>query len=108
LVTDIQKAFSQNIFPEMKVRWDKYPINIGHIKSNGCFRCHDNKHVTESGKVISKDCNICHLINAQGSPGNMVKTSIGEGLEFMHPGGDVAKEDWEESLCSECHKGNGP
>jgi len=26
----------------------------------------------------------------------------------MHPGGDVAKEDWEESLCSECHEGNGP
>jgi len=107
-IVTLQKAFSQNIFPEMKVRWDKYPINIGHIKSNGCFRCHDNKHVAESGKVISKDCNICHLINAQGSPVNMVKTSIGEGLEFMHPGGDVAKEDWEESLCSECHKGNGP
>jgi len=38
----------------------------------------------------------------------MVKTSIGDGLEFMHPGSDVAKEDWEETLCSECHEGNGP
>lgn len=107
-IAALQKAFSQNIFPEMKVRWNQYPMNIGHIKSNGCFRCHDDNHVAKTGEVISKDCNICHLINAQGSPANMVKTSIGEGLEFMHPGSDVAKEDWEETLCSECHEGNGP
>ncbi|MDA3862168.1 MAG: NapC/NirT family cytochrome c [Melioribacteraceae bacterium] len=107
-ISQLQKSFSQNIFPEMSVRWDKYPINIGHIKSNGCFRCHDDEHVSEDGKVISRDCNICHLINSQGPPENMVKTSIGEGLEFMHPGGYVEKEDWEESLCSECHEGNGP
>lgn len=107
-IVQLQKSFSQNIFPEMSVRWDKYPINIGHIKSNGCFRCHDDNHFSEDGKVISKDCNICHLINSQGPPENMVKTSIGEGLEFMHPGGDIEKEDWEDSLCSDCHEGNGP
>lgn len=107
-IISIQKHFSNNIFPEMSVRWDKYPINIGHIKSDGCFRCHDDNHVSESGKVISKDCNTCHLINSQGPPENMAKTSIGQGLEFMHPGGDIEKEDWEDSLCSECHEGNGP
>jgi NapC/NirT cytochrome c family, N-terminal region len=107
-IISIQKHFSNNIFPEMSVRWDKYPINIGHIKSDGCFRCHDDNHVSDDGKVISKDCNTCHLINSQGPPENMAKTSIGEGLEFMHPGGDIEKEDWEDSLCSDCHAGNGP
>lgn len=107
-IVHLQKAFSQNIFPEMQVRWDKYPINIGHIKSNGCFRCHDGNHIADSGEVISKDCNLCHLINAQGSPAKMVKTSIGDGLEFVHPGSDVTKEDWEDALCADCHEGNGP
>ena len=107
-ISAIQESFSKNIFPEMKVRWDKYPINIGHIKTNGCFRCHDDNHIADNGRVISMDCNLCHLINSQGSPDNLVKTSIGESLEFLHPDDDVEKEDWEDSLCSECHEGNGP
>ena len=107
-IVSIQNEFSKNIFPEMKVRWDKYPANIGHIKTNGCFRCHDDEHVSTDGKIISKDCNLCHLINSQGPPESLVKTSIGEGLEFLHPGSDVTKEDWEDSLCSDCHEGNGP
>jgi nitrate/TMAO reductase-like tetraheme cytochrome c subunit len=107
-ISSIQMQFSKNIFPEMKVRWDKYPVNIGHIKTMGCFRCHDDNHVSKSGKIISKDCNLCHLINSQGEPGNLVKTSIGEGLEFIHPGEDITKDDWEESFCSDCHEGNGP
>ncbi|MCK5457389.1 MAG: NapC/NirT family cytochrome c [Melioribacteraceae bacterium] len=107
-IAELQNSFSRNIFPEMKVRWDKYPINIGHIKTDGCFRCHDDNHVSESGKIIRKDCNICHYINSQGPPDNLVKTSIGETLEFLHPGDDVEKEDWEDSLCSDCHEGEGP
>lgn len=107
-ITSIQNQFSKNIFPEMKVRWDKYPVNIGHIKTNGCFRCHDNEHVSEDGKIIPKDCNLCHLINSQGPPENLVSTSIGNGLEFVHPGEDITKEDWEDAYCSDCHEGNGP
>jgi hypothetical protein len=107
-IAAIQKYFSRNIFPEMKVRWTEYPINIGHIKTNGCFRCHDDNHVSESGRVISKDCNLCHSINSQGKPGEMMKTTIDESLVFLHPGDDVVQEDWEDGLCSDCHEGDGP
>ena len=107
-ITSVQKQFSQNIFPEMKVRWDQYPLNIGHIKSPGCFRCHDDNHVSESGKLISKDCNICHLINSQGTPEKLEKTHINESLVFNHPGEDVEQEDWQDSMCSDCHEGEGP
>ena len=107
-IKSIQKEYSRNIFPEMNVRWDQYPLNIGHIKSPGCFRCHDDNHVSESGKLISKDCNICHLINSQGQPGNLQKGAIDESLVFNHPGDDVEQEDWEDSMCYECHEGDGP
>ncbi len=101
-------AFSQNVFPNMHVRWDKYYDNIGHMKSNGCFRCHDNNHVAQNDEVIPKKCTTCHSIDAQGTPGEMQYAKAGSPLEFLHPGGEVEKEDWEEGLCSDCHAGTGP
>ncbi len=106
---DIEKAivgmtaeFSQNIFPEMKVNWDEYESHIGHKTYNGCFRCHDDNHKSTDGKVISKDCNLCHTIVAQGKPGQEMFTSVNEALDFVHP---VELEDgWQEELCTECHR----
>jgi cytochrome c2 len=54
--------FERNIFPEMKVSWGTYPNNLGHTVFPGCFRCHDDNHRTEDGKVISQDCGLCHTI----------------------------------------------
>ena len=107
-IRTVQEEFSHNVFPEMNVRWDQYPLNIGHMKSPGCFRCHDNNHVSESGKLISMDCNICHLINSQGPPEDLEKCVINESLVFNHPGEDVEQEDWEDSMCYDCHEGDGP
>lgn len=107
-ITSIQNQFSNNIFPEMKVRWDQYPRNIGHIKSPGCFRCHSDDHVSDSGRLLSKDCNLCHLINSQGPPEDLQKGALNESLIFNHPGDMVEEEDWKENLCSDCHEGTGP
>jgi len=101
-VSGIQSEFSKNIFPEMNVRWSVYPNNIGHMEFMGCFRCHNDNHKTEKGKVISKDCNLCHLINAQGPPENLQTASVNSHLEFRHPGNDV-KDEWKKINCVECH-----
>ena len=101
-ITAIQKEFSQNTFPEMGVRYDKYPEHIGHQESDGCFRCHNGRFRSETGRVISKDCNLCHTIIGQGKPGMMKYASIRESLEFEHPV-DIGTE-WKETNCSECHK----
>jgi len=42
-----ETCYKRNIFPEMGVKWSIYPDNVGHLDFPGCFRCHDNKHVTE-------------------------------------------------------------
>ncbi len=106
---DIDKAiegmiyeFSQNIFPEMMVSWDEYDSHIGHKTYNGCFRCHDDNHKSEDGKVISKDCNICHTIVLQGKPGEEQFTSVADALDFVHP--KELEDGWEEDLCTECHR----
>ncbi len=110
LITDavmgIQDAFSKNIFPEMKVRWDAYPNNIGHLEYKGCFRCHTDTHVAETGDIIPKDCNLCHTINAQGNPKNLMAAAFGQSLEFQHPV-DI-DEMWKESFCTDCHTGLAP
>ena len=86
----------------MKADWRKYPNNIGHMEYEGCFRCHNDRHATEGGgKVISKDCNLCHGISAQGSPDSMQYSNSFAPLEFKHP---VDIDDaWRTELCSSCH-----
>jgi len=38
-----------------------YPNNLGHITSNGCFRCHDDGHTAADGTTISGECEYCHV-----------------------------------------------
>jgi len=102
-IKGIQDTYQKNIFPEMKVNWDAYPNHIGHLEFNGCFRCHNDRHTTSTGRVIPQDCNLCHSIVAQGTPGNMqVISGIDQSLEFYHQ--DDSDQAWKGNLCSECHR----
>ncbi|HEC44205.1 MAG TPA: cytochrome C [Bacteroides sp.] len=101
-IAGIQQDFRENMFPEMKARWDVYPNHVGHINSDGCFRCHDDRHRSASGRIISKDCNLCHTILAQGFPDQLEMVGIRDSLEFVHPI-DIG-DAWQEFHCSECHQ----
>lgn len=98
----IVELFQKNIFPEMKARWDAYPDNIGHMRSLGCFRCHDNEHTSKSGQSIKKDCTMCHSIIEQGPPESLQSDT--KGLPFTHPFEDDGL--WQDMNCSDCHTGN--
>ncbi len=106
-INGIQEEFKKNIFPEMKVRWDVYPNNIGHLEFMGCFRCHNDKHISKEGRVIKKDCNLCHVINSQGTKNNIQLTNFNTELEFQHPGNDVGDK-WKDMMCVDCHTGLNP
>lgn len=102
-ISGIQEEFKKNIFPEMKVKWNVYPNHIGHLEFNGCFRCHNDRHSTKDGRVISKDCNLCHTIVSQGVPDTIQSGSIYKSLNFVHPNDPY--DSWKEMLCSDCHSG---
>jgi hypothetical protein len=105
-VQGLQQIYNENIFPEMKVRWNAYPNHIGHVEFQGCFRCHNDKHTSNTGHTIGKDCNQCHSIIAQGTPGQMEISTLDKPLEFKHP---VDVEDaWREGYCTDCHTGLNP
>jgi len=98
----VQDIYNRNYFPNMKVSWNTYPDHIGHFYTPGCFRCHGGKHKSSEGKVISKDCNLCHTVLGQKQknirPGTKVKgyvhpSDIGDSMIAMN--------------CSECHSAGG-
>jgi hypothetical protein len=100
-IATIQLAYSQNTFPKMKVAYDLYPEHIGHLETNGCFRCHNGSFKADNGRTITKDCNLCHTIVGQGNPSKMEFASIRENLEFKHPV-DIGTA-WQDANCAECH-----
>lgn len=97
-ISEVKLIYSANFFPRMKVTWATYPNNIGHMYFPGCFRCHDGKHKNAAGKVISKDCNLCHTVVSQ------IQENVPKGTlvkKFVHPV-DIGDE-LITTNCSECH-----
>lgn len=100
-VAELRRIFQTYTFPEMKTDWQTHPNNVGHFYAQGCFRCHDGEHVSPAtGRIISKDCRICHTTLDQTEGG--VRTQAADGL-FRHP---VALGTQGEFQCAACHKGN--
>jgi len=100
-INEVEGAYFKNAFPEMKVTYSVYPRHIGHLESNGCFRCHNDKFKSSDGKVISKNCDLCHTIVAQGKSDSIRYVGINGSLPFIHPV-DIA-DAWKETNCMECH-----
>jgi nitrate/TMAO reductase-like tetraheme cytochrome c subunit len=101
IINEAQAIYRENFFPEVKVDWRTHPDFVGHKNWNGCFRCHDGKHVTADGKMSIKasDCRSCHLILAQGS-GEALEQINAKGHDFIHIDAPYA-----EFSCVDCHTG---
>lgn len=103
-IRSVLDLYDRNMFPEMKVRWDKYPTHLSHLDFPGCFRCHGSDLETAEGETIRSDCSMCHVILAQGPEGQLEEGSEAAGLVFRHPV-DIDGA-WQEMLCSDCHVGD--
>lgn len=100
MVAQLQVVRSRNYFPAMDVSWKAYPDNIGHMYFLGCFRCHDGKHVTSTGQVLTNDCNTCHVILAQKQAPGVGQMDL-QGAKFLHP--TNVGTAWSQNTCSDCH-----
>lgn len=69
-VDGVLAAYTENVFPEMKINWGTYVNHISHGPDFdlGCFRCHDDMHESPEGEVISADCNTCHELLSLEAP----------------------------------------
>lgn len=102
-IKEVQKIYERNYFPFMNANWKSFPDNIAHTYTPGCFRCHDGNHVSDDGRVISRDCNSCHTIISQTDNSGMKRVDL-NGLEFIHPT-DIGS-DIDNMSCVDCHGAN--
>jgi nitrate/TMAO reductase-like tetraheme cytochrome c subunit len=101
-VRESQRIFQTIRFPEMKTDWRTHADNIGHFYYPGCFRCHNDEHVSKDGKRITKECKACHDILGQEEAGVVMIEA--PDAEFQHP---VDLGDLHFANCADCHTGAG-
>jgi len=96
-IAEVQRIYKTYFFPEMKTDWQTHPNNVGHMKSVGCFRCHNGQHFSKEGKMISNECNICHttIYDSKGPQEANLKTGA-----FIHP---VDLGGLSDRRCDSCH-----
>ena len=94
----VQDVYRRSFFPAMNVDWRTYPENIGHMRSPGCFRCHDGLHVDAQGKAVISDCLVCHtFIRAvAGQPNVFQEGPFEHSMPLIHH---------EQLRCEQCHTG---
>jgi hypothetical protein len=61
----------------MKITWGTHLSNLGHMDSNGCFRCHDGSHTSAGGQTIPNDCSTCHNILAMDEKDPKILSDLG-------------------------------
>jgi hypothetical protein len=106
LAAGLAAIYDRNVFPDMDVSWKTYPSNLGHRNSPGCFRCHDGKHVSGDGKVLTSECDACHTAPQRGP-----QTAMGEAMSLVDkdwhpwqtPQKHLAVEQHKKIQCYECH-----
>lgn len=101
-IATVQAIYRENIFPYMKASWRIHPDNIGHLYYKGCFRCHDGKHISAQGEVISNKCETCHSILSETSHATLMPPTSSE--PFKHP---IDLGSLNGMACDTCHSGSG-
>ncbi len=100
-IQEVRSIYRRSFFPSMKVDWRTYPDDIGHMIFDGCFRCHDNRHVREDKTPIRKDCSVCHEF-VQALPSARGESTFQQ-ITLEHP---YKLEGIHADLnCSRCHTG---
>jgi len=96
----IVDIYREHVFPAMKVSWGTYTNNIGHRNWPGCFRCHNDRHVSSSGKTLTRECSTCHTTPLR-SPLTPLSDTLPSGTTEWHRmpllGGHA------DLLCDTCH-----
>ncbi len=108
----LQISYEQSVFPKQKATWTSHTDEIGHLRSPGCFRCHDGKHLDKDQQAIRLECNVCHSIPVVTDVSNLVtKIEVGRGPEpesHLNANWIGLHRDIFDSSCANCHSTDNP
>ncbi len=97
----LQETYQKTSFPEHNVNWTDHAVHINHFRFPGCFRCHDGQMKSQDGRVLSKDCRMCHEIVSQAQGEEALEDTQYHIQDFIHPRG--MDDIWKQGLCTDCH-----
>jgi hypothetical protein len=103
----VTAIWERSVFPAMNVDWKTYPDNIGHRNWPGCFRCHDGRHKSKDGQVLTMACSTCHTAPQRGpllGLGNVSATAADDWHPWDLAAKHLAIEPHKNVLCNSCHQ----
>jgi hypothetical protein len=59
-LAEMRKIMLDRSFEAKGLSWTSFATHTGHLDAEGCFRCHDGKHLNEKGEAIRLQCTLCH------------------------------------------------
>jgi NapC/NirT cytochrome c family, N-terminal region len=59
-LAEMRKIMLDRSFEAKGFSWKSFASHTGHLDTEGCFRCHDGKHLNEKGESIRLQCTLCH------------------------------------------------
>lgn len=112
--------YQRNIWPAYGLTWGTHVNHGGHEDYPGCFRCHNDSHVSQdtARKPIGDNCSACHSILSDGEPISLPfapelsltssRSSLPKGISFETRAGtadfDHAQHlEYEKGRCIACH-----
>ncbi|MBE0695462.1 MAG: NapC/NirT family cytochrome c [Anaerolineaceae bacterium] len=108
----LQDAYQRTNFPDQKMDWETHPNNLAHKDSPGCFRCHDGKHLSQSGGTVRLECNLCHSIPVVSGPDQLTASlELSRGFEpdtHTNPNWITIHRDIYNDTCAGCHTVDDP
>lgn len=111
-VQTVKDIYDRTFFPDQKVDWTTHPNNIGHIKTPGCFRCHDGKHLDNEQQAIRLECNVCHSIPVvagdQDFVANIEISRSPEPESHLNPNWISLHNQAFDATCANCHTTDDP
>ena len=111
-VQAIKDIYNLTFFPDQKADWTTHPNNIGHIKTPGCFRCHDGKHLNEDNQAVRLECNLCHSVPVvTGAEDFVADIEISRGPEpesHFNPNWISLHNQVFDTTCASCHTTDDP
>jgi nitrate/TMAO reductase-like tetraheme cytochrome c subunit len=111
-VQAIKDIYDRTVFHDQEVDWATHPNNLGHMKTPGCFRCHDGKHLNAENQAIRLECNVCHSIpDVAGTEDFVTTIEISRGPEpesHLNPNWISLHNQVFNETCSACHTVDNP
>ncbi|HOR27317.1 MAG TPA: NapC/NirT family cytochrome c [Candidatus Sumerlaeota bacterium] len=96
----LARLYQRNFFPEQGVDWRAYPNHLGHFEFSGCYRCHDDRHVSDRAPAAVREAvaRAAQGTGREAEPNGTARAAAGEAAPATRAGHVISND------CRLCHE----